>query len=213
MIFLLGMTEEECENNVVTTVNVLQKLGFDISDKSALQPSQKLTHLGFILDSKTMTVSLGLDKREQIIKFANQILSCSFITVRKLAKLGTFIAALPGVEYGLLYYRELEFCKIIALRERYDFDRLVSISEKAREEIFWWIEIGVKSNRKISHGNPDFVLRCDSSDFAWGSETLHNNANTQYYSVLSEILTTLLYITMLIPRVSGMHQRLSCTLM
>ena len=45
-------------------ITLLQSLGFTIhSDKSQLAPSQRVSFLGFILDSVVMTVSMKLDKK------------------------------------------------------------------------------------------------------------------------------------------------------
>lgn len=178
--FLVGLNSEECDNNVSISRTVLRKCGFEFSDKSVFIPTQTLLHLGFILDSTSMTVSLGRDKQDNILNLANIVLAAETLTIRMLAKLiGTFIAALPGVEYGLLYYRELEFCKIEALKICYDFDKTLMLTNKAKEEITWWINTGIYSHKMISHGNPDIIIRCDSSGYAWGAETLHDNCVTQ----------------------------------
>ena len=178
--FLLGSSWQECNYNVKVTCKVLQDLGFEFSEKSVLIPTRNLTHLGFSLDSSSMTVSLGPDKLSHIKDLANQLMGCNYVTVRKLAQLiGTLVAALPGVEYGQLYYRELELTKIRALKGSYNFDKMVFISDKCKEEIIWWRDLDKENCKVISHGNPEFILRSDSSDYAWGAEILHNGKKTQ----------------------------------
>ena len=78
-----------------------------------------------------MTVSLGLDKKEHVRKLTNQMLHLPYVTIRQLAQLiGTLVAAFPGVEFGPLHYRELEFTKIDALQGNYNYESKVLLSKK-----------------------------------------------------------------------------------
>ena len=66
--FLVGDSVEDCWNNVLDTVNMFQNLGFVIHpDKSVFEPTQKLVFLGFIIDSKNMTVSLTDEKARKLV--------------------------------------------------------------------------------------------------------------------------------------------------
>ena len=63
---LQGETFEECLQNIMETVKLLQSLGFTINpEKFLLKPTQKLTFLGFVLNSKTMTLTLTDAKKEK----------------------------------------------------------------------------------------------------------------------------------------------------
>ena len=58
-----------------------------------------------------MTVSLGVSKRDHFKLLIKQLLS-STITVRDLAQvIGTLVGGFPAVEYGRLFYRQLEMLK------------------------------------------------------------------------------------------------------
>ena len=58
--YLQGETFEECLQNITETVKLLQSLGFTINpEKSVVKPTQKLTFLGFVLNSKIMTLTLA----------------------------------------------------------------------------------------------------------------------------------------------------------
>ena len=169
-----------CKDNVTITKDVLEELGFEISDKSVLEPTQKLLHLGFILNSIEMTVSLGEEKKVRIKELLYEFLSSRRITIRLLAKIiGTLIATFPAIQYGQLYYRELEMTKIRALQNNYNFDGIISITKDCLNEIHWWLHEGLDSSKPISQGNPDFKIRTDSSGYAWGGATLHDNKTTQ----------------------------------
>ena len=60
---LLGKTKDECAMNVNETLTLANRLGFIHHPvKSVLQPCQKLTFLGFSIDSVAMTVTLNSNK-------------------------------------------------------------------------------------------------------------------------------------------------------
>ena len=62
------------------------------------------------------------------------------LQIRDLASfISTVVATFPAVQYGPLYYRELEFDKICALKmNKGNFDAFTTLSAKAKEEILWW---------------------------------------------------------------------------
>ena len=65
--FLMGGTFEKCKKSVIATVKLFTKLGFQVHpDKSNLFPSQEICFLGFILDSKNMTVTLTDEKQKKL---------------------------------------------------------------------------------------------------------------------------------------------------
>ena len=65
--FLVGDTFEECKDAIIDTCDLLIKLGFSIHpDKSQFISVQKIEHIGFTLDSTSMTVSLTDIKQQKI---------------------------------------------------------------------------------------------------------------------------------------------------
>ena len=79
--FLLGDSFTQCQTNVSDTYTLFGDLGFNVSkEKSVTQLTQVLEHLGFVLNSINMTVSLTREKFDSIICLAQDILhrpSCS----------------------------------------------------------------------------------------------------------------------------------------
>ena len=178
--FLLGPSFMKCKHNVQITYNTLRALGFEISEKSVLEPKQQMLHLGFILNSINMTVSLGEEKQKHIISLAVGLLEKTCISVRLLSRfIGTIVASFPAVDYGQLFYRHLEFQKIESLRLKYDYEQLIELNTDSRGEVNWWIEEGVLRGNVISRGNPDHIMQTDSSGFAWGAKL--NSVSTQGY--------------------------------
>ena len=90
--------------------------------------------------------------------------------MRNLAQvIGTLIACLPAVQYGQLFYREMETIKILALHKRYDYNQRVHLSEDARKELQWWLDEGLDSNKPLTRDRPVGIIKSDSTGYAWGA--------------------------------------------
>ena len=73
--YLQGDSYDACYNNVYKTVSLFQKLGFTINlRKSVLNPTQKVEFLGFILDSRLMTIKLSRRWIDGIISACTMLL-------------------------------------------------------------------------------------------------------------------------------------------
>ena len=79
-------------------------MGFQVHlDKSNLFPSQEIHFLGFILNSKNMTVTLTEEKQTKIVDI-KVLENKKDLKIRDLAKLlGMCEAASPAVQFGRLY--------------------------------------------------------------------------------------------------------------
>ena len=129
-------------------MELLTKLGFFINvEKSVTTPCSTLEHLGFILDSVTMTVSLTEGKYVKLINKIDKVLGSDVSTIRAVASvIGSLVSYSTGVQYRELFYKQLEIEKIAALRAHFgNFDKLMRISSKARQDLRWWKENANKS--------------------------------------------------------------------
>ncbi|XP_031574346.1 uncharacterized protein LOC116308113 [Actinia tenebrosa] len=76
---------------------------------SIFNPTQSLEFLGFVLNSDTMTVCFTPRKIEKIVLMCQKYLCGQAYTIREVASLiGTLVSTFSGVEFGPLYYRNLE---------------------------------------------------------------------------------------------------------
>ena len=115
--YLQGDTSVECHKNVTDTITLFTKLGFQIHpEKSVFIPSQKLTFLGFVVDSNAMTVTLTEEKVLGILSVCASLLKTQMPTIRQVAEvIGILVSNFPGAQYRPLHYRHLEWDKYLAL--------------------------------------------------------------------------------------------------
>ena len=106
-IYLQGSDVKDRENNIRDTVHILQDSGFTIQPtKSVFRPTQILSHLGFVLNSRQMTVTVTSEKAQKIAQLCQHMMEVGVVTLRELAELiGQLVASFPGVMYGPLFYR------------------------------------------------------------------------------------------------------------
>ena len=65
--YLQGNTYNACLHNIENTIELLQNLGFTIHPtKPILTPTQRITFLGFVIDSVHMTLELTEEKKSKI---------------------------------------------------------------------------------------------------------------------------------------------------
>jgi len=169
---LIGMTKEECEKNILDTVNLLDSLGFTIhTEKSVLQPVQRIKYLGFIVDSESMSVSLTQERKDKIKDMCEKVMRKEKNKIRKIAALiGTFVSTFPAMEHGPLYYRNLEEDKKRALKmHRGQWDQKMRLSPASKIEIGWWNSHIHNATSPISHGEPQLIITSDASLIGWGA--------------------------------------------
>ena len=116
-IRLLGKTKMEVEQNIIDNRAILPNLGFIINDgKSVFNPTKKLEHLGFVIDSRPMTVSLTDQKVNKLKILCNSTRSDSgILSVQTLSEfLSTLESYSTAREYGqckVLHIEKNEFIK------------------------------------------------------------------------------------------------------
>ena len=95
-----------CSKHVDYTMKLIKSLGFTLSEKSSPIPNQTLRHLGFVLNSQSMTVSLAEDKKDKLQSLLTHMSNTTFCSIRDLPQLiGSLVATFPAVPYGPVFYR------------------------------------------------------------------------------------------------------------
>jgi len=119
-MLIMAQSKERLRSYLATAVELLVSLGFIINTKKSIFiPSQVIEFLGFVLDSRVMTIALP---NRKIHKSTRRVLEEREVSTRQLAQLlGSMVAAHPAVLPAPLYYRHLERAKSrAALRAGYD---------------------------------------------------------------------------------------------
>ena len=177
--FVLGNSYEECFENLRKAILLFLKLGFTLHpEKSVLVPSQSLIFLGFRLDSAAMTVSLTQEKKAKLKLLCLKAFGKGNLVIRFVAQvIGKIVSSLPGVEFGRLHYRHLERDKIQALRRSQgDYDSVMHLSEAAKCELNWWLDVDSHLSRRIKHAPCSLVFQTDASDSGWGVRCVSDGA-------------------------------------
>ena len=171
--YFQSRSKEHCAANISATKSLLLHLGFTINEgKSVLQPTQRLGHLDFVLDSKSMTVSLTEARKKTIFDTAQFVMNNrDCLRIRQVAKLtGLIVASEPGVDKCFLHFRGLEMDQITALAQsKGNFDAFMQLSGLAIQDVQWWIG-NVQSVFKPLCGGPiNFAVFTDASLEGWGA--------------------------------------------
>ena len=171
-ILVYGDSETECNNNLIATRQMLEKLGFVIHDKKCVfKPSNQIIFLGNIIDSETMVVKLTDSKKNAICQECKALLHKSSVKIRVFARvIGLIISSFSAVELGLLHYRTLEKEKTKYLKEaKGNFESTMPLSANVKNELMWWTENIYSQKRIISRGNPEATIKTDASLLGWGA--------------------------------------------
>lgn len=171
-ILIFGRSREECLINLNTTIKLLTELGFIINyEKSRTEPDTNCKYLGFIINSRVMSLELTKEKKNKIKTTIENIIkkqTCKYSEL--LSLIGTLVAACPAVKWGWLFYKELETLKCaegpIALCDK---NRTIKMSNLALKDLRWWNENILSSNNKIRTFQFDKEIFSDASLSGWGA--------------------------------------------
>ena len=215
--YIQGDSYEDCANNMSLTKTLFKSLGFTINEeKSSPEPKQEISFLGYLLNSKSMSVSLTESKADNIVKCCTSVLSAQSVKIREVAKLvGLMVAYSHGVMYAPLFYHDLEREKTQALMiNKGNFDAIMEISELAKGDIKWWILNAHSSYNPLNHGAPDITIYSDASLSGWGgvcngitARGMWSHIEKQYHINYLEIFACFLVIKSLCSSKSNVHIR------
>lgn len=140
--FIWGDTFEECQLAVERLRSTFVRLGFKIQEeKSVFTPTREITFLGYVLNSVTMKVYPMGEKIEKGLIMLRELRARGQIKIGQLATLIVMLNDLTkGCEYGPGNYRILERDKTKGLAiNRGDFEALIRLSDKAKNDLVWWM--------------------------------------------------------------------------
>lgn len=148
----MGDTFNECQRAVESLRRNFIRLGFKIQpEKGVFMPTREITFLGYVLNSVTMKVYPTGEKIQKGLEMLREIRAKKKIKIRTLAALiGTLNDLTKGCEYGMGHYRFLERDKTRGLAlYRGDFEADLNLSDRAKEDLGWWILNLNRAERRI----------------------------------------------------------------
>ena len=171
-LLMIASSPQELRQILQEAVTVLTSLGFRVNrEKLDLVPSQEIQYLGFIVNSKSMTLCLPKEKIKRIVQDSKHALARRTLSVRAIARLiGRMSAVTQAVLPAPLYYRALQRVKNTAFKASQSFDVQVELSAEAQEELKWWIGcLSSWNGRALIMGPPEMTVESDASLLGWGA--------------------------------------------
>jgi hypothetical protein len=170
-IILAATSKEEAKLHTRMVREQLERLGFLIKDsKSILDPTQRIDHLGFRIDTNTMSLSVPKSKVRDLRREAQKIIKTGAITLRRLAAfIGKAIAMTIAVFPARLMTRNLIQLQNAALARNCSWTDSVTLDKAALENLEWWREhlLGWNGQGFLPQ-KTDVDAYTDASDDAWG---------------------------------------------
>ena len=139
---LVAPSKEEAQVLARLMVVLFEALWFSVNyKKSVLDPQQSMEFLGFLIDSRSMTVRLPVEKLGRICNQARSLLAQTSITGRDLAQfIGRANSATLAIPPAPLFYQALQGVKHATLTHKRGLDSAISMTNHEREELLWWVE-------------------------------------------------------------------------
>jgi hypothetical protein len=163
----------------------LQELGFLVNRvKSSLHPAQVIQHLGFTIDSKSLTLTVPRAKVRDLRREASRLLHRQSCTIRNLAAfIGKAQSMTMAVFPARLKTRHMLTTKIKALKQFKTWSSPIVIPTEAKEELFWWLDhLQSWNGQSFLPSSPQVEIFTDASNSGWGIVEGHNSWSGQWTS-------------------------------
>lgn len=179
----ISSSRMEARSDLSHTILELFKFGFVPSfEKSILKPTQEIFHLGYIINTVTMTVRLDPNKTQIYHKVFEQAITNPRMSIRGLAKLIGIIISLQVVyPQARLHFRILERQKIKALQlSGGRWNSRVILSHASVQQLVGWKDRVTKVVRFLILPLPVVTISADASGQNWGCEVRGVTANGRF---------------------------------
>ena len=186
-MILQNQSADQCFFHAQILVLVLLSLGWEVNwEKSNFIPSNTLVHLGFKIDTVSMTATCPEEKLERLRSAAKTALEEGSITVLNLEKLlGLIESVRPVTPHAALNYRSLQRQ---LLKNKFPVRRpatLIKLSATSKANLVWWSkETGFKSNctAPLQEPTPTLHIWSDASMQGCGSHTSRGEYTQRVWS-------------------------------
>jgi hypothetical protein len=168
---LIAKSQQLAQQQTTALLYQLQTLGWMINTKkSQLHPTPVLDHLGFQLDSQSMTIRLPGPKIRDSPRSISTVLKHPTQTPRLIHSLTMRIkSATLAIFPANLHTQALMFFKNNSVKTRTDWDRLLPLPHNCLEELRWWLtNLSQWNGRTLLPTNHEHTIYVDASDKGWG---------------------------------------------
>ena len=135
--------------------------------KSNLVPSQKITHLGFDIDTAAMIIACPVDKIVRLRNMCMKAFANKQLTVHDMERLlGTMESVRPSTPLAALHYRSIQRQLIRSKFGKRKPNKVINFNQKSLCELQWWVaETGFTGNcsSSISEKTPTIHIWTDAN--------------------------------------------------
>lgn len=171
-LLIMAKTKELSYHLTQQVLHKLRDLGFMTNpDKSHLEPTQTLDHLGLTINTKTMTLSVPKTKIRNIRREAQKIVNKGSTSLRNLASfIGKALATTAAIFPARLMTRQLVALKNAAMtRPGTTWNSTVFINAAAAANLQWWItQLKTWNGTSWVQSKTQLDIYTDASDQGWG---------------------------------------------
>jgi hypothetical protein len=171
-MLILGDSRNACERTVTEVRALFRELGAIVNaEKSVFTPSQTTEYLGFVLDSKKMTISAPKYKLTNMTKGIKKFIRKGVATPRDVASvLGKINSLADALFPARVHTTGLRNFQLQCLQRNSAWDRPAPIPEPALRDAIWWSENMFPLNgRSLLPPVTNARAATDASDFSWGA--------------------------------------------
>jgi hypothetical protein len=156
--------------------SLLQAAGFLLHAKKSVQkPAHVIEYLGFVIDSRSMTVALPVLKRQRITNALQRAIK-NLRARRKTTSweaarvIGLLVLATLATRYGKAHYRTLEQAKLCALQEAgFEFNASIVWPKDCLDDLKWWLAKIPTCSTSFLEPQPTTTIVADASLEGWGA--------------------------------------------
>lgn len=161
-ILIMEDSPTKLKKHAQLLVTQLQDLDFVLNTKKNVwKPSQLIRFLGFLVDSKTMSLSLPSEKILKIQKECRHMLIKTSTTARELAHLiGLLTSVNAAMPTAPLHYRALQrLCNRTTGHSR-QYGHLINLEAESRGDLSFWVQHLREYNGRQTNSIHDYFIRC-----------------------------------------------------
>ncbi|XP_018493987.1 uncharacterized protein LOC108863840 [Galendromus occidentalis] len=173
---LIANSPSRLTEHTEATTSLLQSLGYTINfEKSSLIPAQRVTYLGYNIDSATMRLSVPGEKLLQIKRDINLLLETSNTTLRTLYRVLGKLNALTTIVRSLRYHcSSLARLVSTTTRRTRNLEAIEQLPSDIRSDLEWWTtHLDTIATGPIRPPLVSLEITSDSSLQGWGAWCSH----------------------------------------